>query len=87
MHAQFTLDFLVLERWLIATEVDMRTFVQNERVSIIIRITTCREKQTNNYYIIKMHKTAAATSTYLSTRHTHLYTVSECLRNSSNIYD
>ena len=66
MHAQFTLDFLVLERWLIATEVDMRAFVQNERVSIIIRITT-REK-TNYYYIIKMHKITAATSTYVHHR-------------------
>ena len=68
----------MLERWLIATEVDMRTFVQNERVSIIIRITTWREKQTNNYYIIKMHEIPAATSTYISTWHTQLYTVSEC---------
>ena len=31
----------MLERWLIATEVDMRTFVQNERISVIIRIATC----------------------------------------------
>ena len=59
LNSQFTLHFVVLERWLIATEIDMRTFVQNEGIFIIVGITTCRK--TNKLCILKCIKLLQAT--------------------------
>ena len=52
------MDFVVLERWLIATEI-YRHEDQNEGVFIIIGITTCRE--TNKLCILKCLKALQST--------------------------
>ena len=54
------MDFVVLERWLIATEIiDMRTFVENEGIFVIIGITTCIK--TNKLCILKCIKMPQST--------------------------